>query len=73
MTASGSTAGSSATWPMCGFNIVSRWSRTGQLRVDGARAAPGDRIAEGQMIRVPPAEAGQAKPRPNAPPGVSRS
>lgn len=43
--------------PDVGFNIVSRWSRTGQLRVDGARAAPGDRIAEGQMIRVPPAEA----------------
>ena len=42
--------------PDVGFNIVSRWSRTGQLRVDGARAAPGDRITEGQMIRVPPAE-----------------
>lgn len=42
--------------PDVGFNIVSRWSRTGQLRVDGARAAPGDRVAEGQMIRVPPAE-----------------
>lgn len=42
--------------PDVGFNIVSRWSRTGQLRVDGARAAPGDRIVEGQMIRVPPAE-----------------
>ncbi|MGC4252006.1 MAG: RluA family pseudouridine synthase, partial [Sphingobium sp.] len=42
--------------PDVGFNIVSRWSRTGQLRVDGARAAPGDRIAEGQTIRVPPAE-----------------
>lgn len=43
--------------PDVGFNIVSRWSRTGQLRVDGARAAPGDRVTEGQMIRVPPAEA----------------
>ncbi len=42
--------------PDVGFNIVSRWSRTGQLRVDGARAAPGDRVVEGQMIRVPPAE-----------------
>ncbi len=42
--------------PDVGFNLVSRWSRTGQLRVDGARAAPGDRISEGQMIRVPPAE-----------------
>ncbi len=42
--------------PDVGFNLVSRWSRTGQLRVDGARAAPGDRITEGQLIRVPPAE-----------------
>ncbi|MGE4323598.1 MAG: RluA family pseudouridine synthase [Sphingobium sp.] len=42
--------------PDIGFNIVSRWSRTGQLRVDGARAAPGDRVAQGQTIRVPPAE-----------------
>lgn len=42
--------------PDVGFNLVSRWSRTGQLRVDGARAAPGDRITEGQTIRVPPAD-----------------
>ena len=43
--------------PDIGFNLVSRWARTGQLRVDGARATPGDRIEEGQVIRVPPAEA----------------
>ena len=35
---------------------IEKMCRTGQLRVDGARAAPGDRISEGQMIRVPPAE-----------------
>src|SRR3546814_19701797 len=40
--------------PDVGFNIGSRWARTGQLRVDGARATPGDRVAEGQVIRVPP-------------------
>jgi 23S rRNA pseudouridine955/2504/2580 synthase len=51
--------------PDVGFNIVSRWARTGQLRVDGARAAPGDRIAEGQTIRVPPAE--EKAPRPDSP------
>ena len=39
------------------FNLVSRWARTGQLRVDGKRAAPGDRIEAGQTIRVPPPEA----------------
>ena len=53
--------------PDVGFNIVSRWSRTGQLRVDGARAAPGDRVLEGQTIRVPPAEA-----RPDLPEKVKR-
>ncbi|HKY80119.1 MAG TPA: RluA family pseudouridine synthase [Sphingobium sp.] len=42
--------------PDVGFNAVSRWARTGQLRLDGARAAPGDRVAAGQTIRVPPAE-----------------
>ncbi|MCX8477611.1 MAG: RluA family pseudouridine synthase [Sphingomonas sp.] len=57
--------------PDTSFNIVSRWARTGQLRVDGARADPGDRIAEGQVIRVPPAEpakAATARPKPNRPP-----
>ncbi|MCP3729315.1 RluA family pseudouridine synthase [Sphingomonas sp. MG17] len=52
--------------PDTSFNLVSRWARTGQLRVDGARATPGDRIQAGQIIRVPPAEApepGTAKPK----------
>ena len=39
------------------FNQVSRWARTGQIRIDGKRATPGDRVALGQSIRVPPAEA----------------
>jgi len=39
------------------FNQVSRWARTGQIRIDGKRATPGDRLAMGQAIRVPPAEA----------------
>ena len=47
------------------FNLVSRWARTGQLRVDGKRATPGDRIEAGQVIRVPPADPAPtpAKPR----------
>lgn len=40
--------------PEIGFGQISRWSRTGQLRLDGKRAAPGDRILAGQMVRVPP-------------------
>ena len=42
--------------PEVSFNMVSRWARTGQLRVDGKRAVPGDRIAAGQEIRLPPAD-----------------
>jgi 23S rRNA pseudouridine955/2504/2580 synthase len=54
--------------PDASFNIVSRWARTGQLRLDGKRVAPGDHIAAGQTIRVPPLEAAapdaaKAKPK----------
>lgn len=43
--------------PETSFTTVAKWARTGQLRVDGSRATPGDRIAAGQQLRVPPAEA----------------
>jgi len=42
--------------PEVSFNIVSRWARTGQLRLNGQKATPGDRIEAGQEIRFPPAE-----------------
>lgn len=57
--------------PDTSFNTVSRWARTGQLRVDGKRATPGDRVETGQSIRVPPAEAAVsplAAPRRERPP-----
>ena len=58
--------------PDANFNLVSRWARTGQLRVDGARATPGDRLAAGQVLRVPPAEAPKpptaARPKRDRPP-----
>jgi 23S rRNA pseudouridine955/2504/2580 synthase len=53
--------------PEASFNLVSRWARTGQLRLAGKRAAPGDRIEAGQEIRIPPLEAAPARaarPRP---------
>jgi 23S rRNA pseudouridine955/2504/2580 synthase len=59
--------------PDASFNLVSRWARTGQLRLDGGRVAPGDRILAGQTIRIPPAEtvappaATAAKPRKQRP------
>lgn len=40
--------------PQVGFGTVSRWARTGQLRVDGKRAKVDDRLTEGQLLRVPP-------------------
>ena len=41
--------------PETSFNIVSRWARTGAVRLDGAKAAPGDRIAAGQTLLFPDA------------------
>jgi 23S rRNA pseudouridine955/2504/2580 synthase len=52
--------------PEATFGTVARWARTGQLRLDGRRAAPGDRIEAGQTIRVPPLEeepAGRPQPK----------
>ena len=40
--------------PQIGFATISRWARTGQIRVDGKRAKPEDRLEPGQQIRVPP-------------------
>jgi 23S rRNA pseudouridine955/2504/2580 synthase len=42
--------------PDVSFNIVSRWSRTGQLKLNGKKATPGDRVGAGQTIQVPPAD-----------------
>ena len=36
------------------FALVSRWARTGQIRLDGARVDVSDRIEAGQTLRVPP-------------------
>ncbi|HEY0111960.1 MAG TPA: RluA family pseudouridine synthase [Allosphingosinicella sp.] len=59
--------------PETSFNTVSRWARTGQLRVDGKRAAPGDRVEAGQSIRVPPAEPAAAAPQKAKPERVQLS
>ena len=50
--------------PEASFGTVARWARTGQLRLDGKRAAPGDRIEAGQTIRVPPRDEAKAPARP---------
>ncbi|MET1755603.1 RluA family pseudouridine synthase [Novosphingobium sp. RD2P27] len=46
--------------PQIGFATVSRWARTGQIRVNGKRADVADRLEAGQLLRVPPG--GEAKP-----------
>ncbi|NMC50051.1 MAG: RluA family pseudouridine synthase [Desulfovibrio sp.] len=38
---------------------VMRWIRTGQVRVDGRRARPYDRLAAGQLVRLPPHRPGE--------------
>jgi 23S rRNA pseudouridine955/2504/2580 synthase len=40
--------------PQIGFATISKWARTGQIRVDGGRAKPDDRLQAGQVLRVPP-------------------
>src|SRR5215213_2308674 len=48
--------------PEVNFNLVSRWARTGQLRLDGKKAIPGDRIEAGQVRSIPPAGAEPDRP-----------
>ncbi|GEQ97314.1 pseudouridine synthase [Iodidimonas gelatinilytica] len=49
-------------YPGLSFGVLSRLLRTGQIRLDGKRAKPGDRIAAGQDIRVPPVGADATQP-----------
>lgn len=49
---------------------VEKMCRTGQVRVDGARAKASDRVAPGQVIRVPPLPDTDAPSRPR-PDGVN--
>ncbi|MBT0666835.1 RluA family pseudouridine synthase [Novosphingobium profundi] len=51
--------------PQVGFAMVSRWARTGQIRVDGKRADVDTRLTAGQVLRVPPG--GEARPSGKSP------
>ncbi|MFO6447813.1 RluA family pseudouridine synthase [Erythrobacter sp. NE805] len=65
--------------PQVGFATVSRWARTGQIRVDGKRAKPEDRLAAGQVLRVPPGgedtqrEAAKPRARPLSPEQIAEA
>ncbi len=41
-------------YPGLGYGRAQKLCRTGQVRIDGHRAAPGARLSAGQRIRVPP-------------------
>jgi len=41
-------------YPQIGFGLLARLLRTGQIRVDGARAKPSTRLKAGQELRLPP-------------------
>lgn len=41
-------------YPDLSYGQVAKWLRTGQVRVDGHRAKPGQRVSHGQEIRIPP-------------------
>lgn len=47
-------------FPVVGHGLLEKWLRTGQVRVDGAKAKAGDRLSAGQQIRVPPLPEGEA-------------
>jgi 23S rRNA pseudouridine955/2504/2580 synthase len=58
-------------YPGLGHGRLEKLLRTGQVRVDGRRASAGDRLAPGQVVRVPPLGQEAARPpekRAEAPP-----
>ncbi|MCZ6453098.1 MAG: RluA family pseudouridine synthase [Alphaproteobacteria bacterium] len=50
------------TLPDVPYGQLAKWLRTGQIRVDGRRAKPGQRLSAGQTVRLPPLTAAQAAP-----------
>ena len=43
-----------ARFPKLSFSHIQRIIRKGELRVNGKRAQPKDRLAAGQVVRIPP-------------------
>lgn len=54
-------------WPHVSQIQIQKLARSGQIRVDGARAKPDQRLAAGEMIRVPPLP---DAPKPGDKPGL---
>jgi len=58
-------------FPMLTHGRLEKLLRTGQVRVDGARAKANARLAAGQVVRVPPLGDDASKPAPKPERGVS--
>jgi 23S rRNA pseudouridine955/2504/2580 synthase len=52
-----------ARFPGLSFSHIQRIIRRGELRVNGKRAKPKDRLAAGQAVRIPPLKLDQDRPR----------
>src|SRR5205085_10560691 len=51
-----------ARFPGLSFSHIQRIIRKGEVRVNGKRADPKDRLETGQQIRIPPLKLNQPKP-----------
>ncbi len=51
-----------ARFPQLAFTHIQRIVRKGELRIDGKRAQPNDRLLAGQKVRVPPLKLDQPRP-----------
>ena len=52
-----------ARFPGLSFSHIQRVIRKGELRVNGKRAQPKQRLEAGQAVRIPPLRLDQPKPR----------
>src|SRR5947209_17489607 len=52
-----------ARFPGLSFSHIQRVIRKGELRVEGRRVEPKDRLASGQAVRIPPLRLEPPKPR----------
>ncbi|WP_193557329.1 RluA family pseudouridine synthase [Microvirga pakistanensis] len=51
-----------ARFPQLAFTHIQRIVRKGELRVDGKRAQPNERLSAGQKVRIPPLKLDQPRP-----------
>ncbi|HEY5964187.1 MAG TPA: S4 domain-containing protein, partial [Xanthobacteraceae bacterium] len=56
-----------ARFPGLSFSHIQRIIRKGEVRLNGKRAQPKDRIESGQAIRIPPLKLDAPKPGADAP------